>query len=85
MTNDAGGAWQPILDAQTTPDELAAIIADLVRVQLVDVLAQLDAMDLSLRERAAALVLVEPVIRAQTTRVLTAGWEDLRGEAGQVH
>jgi hypothetical protein len=81
MTRDNSGAWTPILDAQTTRDELEQIINEQARIQLVDALVQIETLDLSQRERLAALVLVAPVISERTRHALTAGWQRLQQDA----
>jgi hypothetical protein len=85
MTNDTG-AWCAVLDAQTTQAELESIIDAEVRLQLVDVLGQIETMGLSARDQAAALVLIAPLLRAQTAAALTSGWQRLQDDvAGPVH
>jgi hypothetical protein len=85
MTSDSGGAWQPVFTSQTTLEELDAIIATQIEVTLIAVLVQLGTMNMTGPERLAALVLIEPSIRAQTAAALMSGWSRLQAEAGPVH
>lgn len=76
--DDSGGGWVPILHAHSTREDFHALLDDLVRASLVDVLAQLGAQRVNQRDQLAALVASEPWIREMATRQLTSAWTDLQ-------
>lgn len=77
----APGAWVRVLDASSTRAELDAAIDQYARVALIDALEQIDALDLTERDRIAALVSIAPVIRGSVACALTSAWEQLRAWA----
>lgn len=69
------------MDASTTLAELERIIDDETRIVLVDALAQLATDDLPLRDLAAAIHALAPVVRDRTRAALTAAWTHLQAES----